>query len=390
MEYSRSPMTLRREPGPLQAICRKAVLLLVLLSVFPVGFAGCKKAGGKANNSDDKSESAVPVTVAEVKAETYRELVRGIGTLQAEEIVEISPELSGIVKAIHFQEGQKVEQDSLLFELDDSKLQRQLDSTRAALKRAKSQLNYARKSYQRFQDLAAKGAATKEKFDKVSSEYESSRAEVSRLQGEVELIREKISDTRIRAPMNGKVGERHVDVGDFVMQGRQLVTLYSTGIIEIGFTVPERYMGRVAGGQNVRIMVDAYPERRFKGKVTYVSPSVDTQTRNFRVKAVVDNHEGLLKSGAFATALLTVEVKKNRPSVTESALVATTKGYVVYVVKNAGAEKRNVTVGLRKVGKAEIIKGLDIGELVVAEGHQRLTEGRKVKIINRGKPGNSK
>lgn len=330
-----------------------------------------------------EQERAVAVETALVRAVDFVEDITAIGTLLASEVVRIRPEVSGVVREIRFEEGSRVERGALLFVLDDEKLRRELAADQAALASARSQLENARRVYQRFWRLYERRGVARDELDQRETEYEVAQAEVSRLQAEVALDRELLEDTRIRAPMDGRLSAKSVDVGDYVEEGDELVTLYSDRL-EIAFDAPERYMGRVRQGLPVVVAVSAYPEREFQGRVGFVSPSVNEQTRTFQVKAMVGDPEALLKPGVFATARLVLDVREDRPAVPETALVATREGYVVFVVQGGKAEMRPVAIGLRRAGLAEARQGLDVGQEVVVAGQLNLSQGDAVEVVGQG------
>ena len=360
---------------------------LIMTATLLVGCEG--RQAGDANsgtNNPGSQQTAVPVEMVEVRAQTFTETVRAVGTLRARAAVEIRPELAGILKGIHFQEGEEVAQDSLLFSIDDSKLSRELKERREALKAATARVENARKDYERTERLIEARAVSQSEWDRVQTRLETAQAEVGQLDAAIELIQERLDDTKIRAPFSGVTTECTVDAGDYVKAGDHLVTLYTLSPIEMSAKIPERYMGSVRKGQQGAVLVDAYPDRRFSGTVTFISPEVDERTRDFLVKITIDNKEGLLKPGAFGTALLTLRTLEDRPAIPEEALVATTEGYTVYVVEEGVARKRKVQVGLREAGLAEISEGVQIGESVVEAGHMRLSEGDKVKLANQRPP----
>ncbi|MFW6161157.1 MAG: efflux RND transporter periplasmic adaptor subunit [Planctomycetota bacterium] len=320
------------------------------------------------------------VAVTKVRQTTFLETVRGVGTLRAKETVEIRPETSGTISQIHVEDGQTVAAGDRLFSIDDSKLQAERAAAEAALEEAKARRRDARNSFERNKKLLKREVIAKDDFDAAKAKYEAVQAEVDRLEANAALIGERIEDTRIRAPVDGVLSELAVDVGDYVARGSLLVTLYTLDPLELAVTVPETHMGRVREGQPVDAMVDAYADERFEGTVRFVAPNVDERTREFLVKAVVDNPDLRLKPGAFATAAVTVAEREGRPAMPEKALVATREGYLVYVVEEATARERSVTVGQRRAGLAEVSEGLEGGETVVTAGQWRLSDGQAVTV----------
>ena len=135
------------------------------------------------------------------------------------------------------------------------------------------------------------------------------------------------------------------------------------------------------------LTVTAYPERTFHAVTTFVSPSVSEDTRDFLVKARLDNADALLKPGTFATAVLTVDQRQNALVVPEESLIATREGYIVFRVDESGrAERREVSVGLRNPGIAQITAGLQAGDRVVRTGHMRVADGVPLTIADDAAP----
>jgi membrane fusion protein (multidrug efflux system) len=350
----------------------------VLVSALACGLTGCEQAESAGPTSDQAQR--VPVRVAEVRLATMEETVRGIGTLRAAETVEIKPETDGLIAAIHVEEGARVERKQLLVSIDDQKLRHELAAGRAALKAARVRLADAERLFRRMQDLVERGAANQDELDDTETAYLAAQAEFARQEAQVDLIQARLDDTRLVAPFAGIISERTVDVGDFVKAGDYLATLYRISQMEIAFTLPERFIGRVQPGQTVAVSVAAYADRAFAGKVYFVSPQVDESTRDFLVKATLENPEGLLKPGTFGSASVTVAVHEQRPVIPEEALVATREGYIAFAVEEQVARRREVTIGLREAGVVEVRAGLEAGETVVRAGQMSLSDGTPVRI----------
>jgi membrane fusion protein (multidrug efflux system) len=131
-------------------------------------------------------------------------------------------------------------------------------------------------------------------------------------------------------------------------------------------------------GQTVELTVPAHPDRVFDGEVATVSPSIMEATRSFTVKARLGNQELELKPGGFGRAVLVLEKRTGKPLVPEESLVPLRGGYIVFVVEDGVAHRREVEVGLRELGRAEIVEGLEPGEKIVRLGHMRLSDGTPV------------
>lgn len=330
---------------------------------------------------ESTAESPVRVRAAQVDTRTLAETVRGIGTLRAVQTVELRPEISGTVTRIAFDEGGQVAEDALLFELDTRKLDEEQNARQAALEAARARRENAERELARVARLFEQRVATEDARDQAATELRAAKAEVDRLTSEVALTRERLEDARLRAPFAGRISDALVDPGDYVQAGALLATIYRTDALEIDFTLPERHAGRIETGQSVDLTVTAYPGRTFHAVTTFVSPSVDEGTRDFLVKARLDNPDALLKPGTFATAVLTVDERRDALVVPEESLIATREGYIVFRVDEDGrAERREVSVGLRQPGIAQITAGLAAGDRVVRTGHMRVADGVPLSI----------
>jgi membrane fusion protein, multidrug efflux system len=336
-------------------------------------------------DASPRGPRAVPVELVTVEAARLEQTVRGIGTLRASAMVVIRPEVAGIVRAIRFTEGGPVDQGQVLFELDDETLARQLASRRAALQAAEATVEDARRNHERQRQLFARDLIARADAERAQTELERAVAERDRLRAEVGVVQTMQRETRIRAPFAGVISERAVDPGAYVTAGQTLATVYRLDPLELEFFLAERHIGQIRRGQAVAVTVAAYPERAFRGEVDFVAPAVREATRDFLVKATIPNPDRLLRPGAFATAVVTVDVREDRPVVPEEALVASRLGYLVFVVEDGVARAREVRVGLRRNGLAEILDGLTTGEQVVRAGHLRLSGGEPVEAVG-GQP----
>jgi membrane fusion protein, multidrug efflux system len=359
-------------------------ILLVALAAFFYLRSGVDR------EVDEPSRERPPVAVetAPVVEMTLVDTVRGVGTLRPIQNVEIKPEVSGRIKGVHFQEGGFVSEGKLLFEIEEQKHLQRLASSEAALEQARIRLDNHRRNYDRLKKLYEQDLISENEFDRVKTEADSATSEVRRLTAQASLARKELGDTLIRAPFPGFISKRLVDPGAFVSQGQLLATMYQTDPLEISFMVPEKYTAKVEHGQEVRVEVSAHPEERFMGKVIFLSPLVDESTRNFEVKASIDNPENMLRPGSFASAVLILGYRDASMVIPERTLVATRDGYLVFVLdkEKERVESRQVRTGARRPGIVEILEGLAPGELVVVAGHMNLNDGSRVRVVEEAGP----
>lgn len=325
-------------------------------------------------------ETAVPVPVEAVVAvaDTVSVTLRSVGSLEADAQVEMRAEAEGRVTRILFEEGQAVTRGQPLLLLDQEKLRAELEAARATEVRTGAEAANLRRQVDRNRGLLADGAISRQAFDDLVTRFESAEARRAEAKAAVSLARERLADATVRAPFTGRAGERVVDLGDFLKRGDSLLMLVDDDTLEISFSVPERYVGRLGAGKPVTLRVQSYPERRFGGSVTYVSPVVDRMNRTVRLKARVPNRDGALRSGQFANVTLGLERKENAVLVPEAAVVPQAGRAYVFVVSDGVAHRQAVGIGERSPGWVEMASGVRAGDTVVVAGQQKIRDGSAV------------
>ncbi len=356
-------------------------ILVILLSIaILIGFSSCNSSNSPQDSEkkEDVQTDCLPVDIVKVKQQDMKQTILGIGTLESTQSVMIQNEVNGILKSVHFQEGQKVNRGDLLFSIEDKKITQRLKAKKAALQETKAELENTRISFRRHKRLFKQGLGSEEAKDDSRASYKVALAKIERLKAEIGEIREILHDTTINAPFTGITTEHLVDPGEWLDIGDILTSLVKTQKLKIAFTVPERYQGKVKVGQSANILVQAFPNQKIEGKVYFVSPKIEPQTRSLLVKAYIDNSDNSLLPGGFASVELTVDIRKNTLVIPEEALIPTRTGYMVFEVDEGRLHSRKVSIGLRKPGLVEIKKGLQAGVNIVSSGHISAYEGAKI------------
>ncbi len=342
-------------------------IVFIIASVALAGLltTGCsKKAAGGPGGFPP-----VQVVAIEAKRRAVTESLSLIGNLAANEMVEMKAETEGVVQEILFTEGQRVEKGQLLIRLDESKFA-------TALAEAEGNFKLSQANFERAQELFKGHLISKQEYDQVTATFDVNQATLDRRKRE-------LKDTRIYAPFAGIIGARNISPGQVIARNTVLTWLVDLDPIKVELNVPERFLSQVQVGQPLDLKVAAYPTNRFQGKVYFVAPSVDPNTRTTLVKAEIPNGNHELKPGMFANLDLTVNVRENSIVIPEVALSQILDGNraVVFAVDTQGTvQLRSVKLGLRLAGQVEIVSGLDAGEKVVVEGVQKIGPGAKVKL----------
>src|SRR6478735_1714834 len=324
---------------------------------------------------------ATSVSIAEAKSETIPNLLTAVGDLAAVHQVNVTSDLNGRITEIMFIAGSSVKEGTPLVQLFDGPEQADLASFKA-------QATMAQLSLERAKQLASRQFGPQATVDQAQSSYDQANAGIAKTQA-------IISQKQVRAPFDGELGVRKVEVGQYLTAGTQIVSLTDLSQLYANFTVTEKDSGALKVGQVVRIAVDAYPGRKFEGKITTIEPQIATDTRNIRVQATIANPEKILKPGMFATTTVVLPDKPPVITIPETAVDYTLYGDSVYVITekkeddgktSLTAVRTFVQTGNRIEGRAEILKGLKPGDRVVAVGQLKLQSGAAVTISSDTQP----
>lgn len=344
-------------------------VLLIALSLL-----GCERMGAApaVAASPPRSPPAVPVETSTVGQQTLVSRLTAVGSLQAEESVQIATEIAGRIVELAFEEGARVRRGQLLVRLDDS-------VDRAELQQAEAQRALARRTFERTRELAERRLVS-------PAEVDNAQAALAVAEAAVALAAARLQKTRITAPFDGVVGLRSVSVGTYVNAGQVLVALEAIDRMKVEFRVPETALRRVAVGQTLGLELDAFPGQRFEAEVYALDARASEDTRSLALRARLVNPDGHLRPGLFARISLDLETRENRLVVPEAAVFPRGQQNFVYAVQDGRAALREVTLGQRERGIVEILSGVEADETVVVSGLQRLSPGAAVQVTGHRNP----
>jgi len=365
---SGEPITKRPMKRPVRMV-RWFIIVGLALTVLVGGLVYFNYFRGKmiAQFFANNKPPPVSVSVAEAKSEVIPNLLTAVGELAAVHQVNVTSDVSGRITEIHFTAGSSVKSGTLLVQLFDAPEQGDLANFKA-------QATVAQLSLDRAKQLAARQFGPQATVDTAQAAYDQAQAGIAKTQA---LISQKL----VRAPFDGELGVRKVEVGQYLTAGSQIVSLTDLSMLYANFTVTEKDSAALKVGQTVRIKVDAYPGRDFDGKITTIEPQVATDTRNSRVQATIANSYHILKPGMFATTTVVLPEKPPVITVPETAVDYTLYGDSVYLITekkeddgktSLTAVRTFVQTGNRINGRAEIRKGLKPGDRVVAVGQLKV------------------
>lgn len=340
-----------------------------------------KAAQIKEMSSQDHSHPPAAVATVEAQAVQWHPTLSAIGTLAPVEGVTISADADGTIVRIAAESGTAVKAGDLLVELDTSVEEAQLKATQARASLAQVNLTRAK-------ELWGQQATSK-------SEYDAADATARQAQADVAALEAQIAKKHVRAPFDGRVGIRLVNLGQYISKGRALLPLQKLDPIYANFNVPQRQFPDLAIGQTVRVSIDAFAQP-FEGKITAINSEVDAATRNISVQATLANPDEKLRAGMFARVEVELPQSNSLVVVPATAIAYASYGNSVFIVEKQKGKDGKEFLGVRQQfvqlgatrGDLIAVTGIKAGDQVVSTGVFKLRNGMPVQINNTVQPTN--
>jgi multidrug efflux pump subunit AcrA (membrane-fusion protein) len=400
------------------AAARRSLSLIAVIAAAGAFFA-CSKAQGA--NKSGRDDAAKRINVEPVRKEDVRRAVDIVGTLAAEDQVTISSQSDGAVSRILADLGDRVRAGQVLVELDREKLDYNLEQQKAALVRAlakygaastselppiertpdvqkaAAELGQAKQAYDRASELHRRELIPRQTLDDADAglrskqaQYDSAlqnaknlRADIDAANAVLKLAERQVRDASIRSPFDGLVQKRLVSLGEFVKNQTPVMMVVRVDPLKVVAEIPEKMVPWIEVGQPLDVRVDAYPADVFHGKVSRISPTVNTQTRAFPFEALVPNSKGTLKPGTFARVHLATARIEPVVTIPYGAMQYRYGINRAYVVAGDRLSMRELKLGDRLGDRMEILDGVRPGDLVALTDVDVLVDGQKVAINSR-------
>ena len=316
-----------------------------------------------------------PVTVRDV---VYS--IQSVGSLEADEVVQVTAEVEGAVTAVLFDEGMRVSPRTILARIDPERYRLEAQRAEAAFRKAQADAKRAEQDLQRREELAREKLVAEEELNRARGERDRLAAEASSMQAAWNIALQNVRRSEVRAPSGGVVNTKKIEKGQWVKQGDVLSTIVDISRLRLRFKVSEGESLRAGRDQPISFKVSSLGNARFEGRIYHVGEVADPATRQVEILAWVTN-PGVLKPGFFAEVELASETHKSAVVVPERAVQASERGFVTHVVEDGKARARKVEIGVRTGdGGVEILGGLKPGEIVVVEGNDRVADGVAVTV----------
>lgn len=337
-------------------------------------------AGVEAVPAQEELPKATVATVPAVEREVHRTLTF-TGTVEPRARSAVASEIEGLVKEVFIEEGDFVAEGTVMIRLKDATTRLALANAEAAFAEAKALYEKTRRDLDRALRLHEKGFLSDE--ERQDKKTDVTVAEKRMQQWQIQIVGYKgdLEKTRIKAPFGGMVSDLKVQVGEWVREGGVVAELIDLDTVHVTADVAERYIGLVQVGQEARVRVDAYPEKRFPGRVFAVVPQARSQARSFPVKIAVQNPGHVLRSGMFARADFAIGEPYRAFLVPKDALVSQGGNYVVYIVQDGIALPVPVKLGDAFEDMVSVEAEIPAGAPVIVRGNERLFPSQPVEVL---------
>ncbi|MCB0710868.1 MAG: efflux RND transporter periplasmic adaptor subunit [Ignavibacteriae bacterium] len=363
----------------------KLISLSLLISMVVVGCMGSGDASEEPAGSDSAASmettaatsvdavATINVKVMTVQPETFDDVINVIGTVKPAEDIHVASEEGGKVEGWMVAKGAFVRKGQSMLRLNDDILQ-------AQLKAAEAQYNIAKVNAEKSAKVYADAGAVSE-LSVTTAQYNLDAAEAN-----VNLLKTRIAKMVVRAPVAGRIDERLTDVGEMVGPGSPVARLIQTGIVKVTAGVPERYSNGMRVGLPVTMKFDALGERQVEGRITFIGATISQSDRTVPVEVQLTNSRGDYKPEMVAEMSVLRNRLRNAVVIPRTALVRTEDGWQVYLAVNGATgegyivEARTVQIGPSDQGKVVITEGLNVGEVVITVGQNKVNPGEHVTL----------
>lgn len=344
---------------------RFALLMVLVAGILIPHLEGCSSDKAEKQGEAKTSGGELPVTAVVAKTSMTANGIAVVGSLLANEEVELVAEIAGKVKGIYFKEGARVKKGQLLLKVDDADLQ-------AELMRAQFEQKLLSEKLERQRILLERESVSREAFDQVQTDY-------NMLQADIELLEVRISRTEIRAPFDGVMGFRYVSEGSYVQASTRIATIVDNSVLKFECNIAEKYVLNNLIGKEIQFQA-AGSDKTYSAKVYAVNPSSDATTHTVALRARFQNPDYELSAGMFAAGHLIFDGRNEFIAIPTEAVVPEMDGKRLWVLRNGKATLVPVETESRDEKDVEVVSGIAVGDTVLTGGLMQLREGMAVKV----------
>lgn len=311
------------------------------------------------------------ISTFDAAEQAWPESYSAVGTVEASEGIQVTAEVAGKVKEIRFKSGDQVKKGSVLLIQESGNEQGQLSAAEARLRLAKS-------NYERLVQLRKNNTVSQSELDTAVQQMGSE-------QGEVDNLKTTLEKKIVRAPFDGRLGIRKVDLGEDLQVGKEIISLQATNSVRVNFPVPQFWLVKMSRGLPITVKLGDGSETVIEGQVTAVGADINPVTRNAIVQSYLNNEKNLLIPGMAVNVTVTLADPKPVLAVPSTAIIYAPFGDTVFVIETNDknqlvARQQFIRLGRARGDFVEILDGIKSGEKIASAGAFRLNNGQAVTI----------
>jgi membrane fusion protein (multidrug efflux system) len=349
----------------------KRTLTLLLVTAL-----ACKPKAAEQNVAKTAA-AAVKVSTARVEVTKVPKFLTLTGSVQADKQSEVAANVSGRITATLVERGSPVHQGQVIAVVDSRQAGLSASAAVAQYQAAETQVQLAQQECERADKLFAQAAIAQAEHDRLKTQCKGQLAQANAARANADIAGKLASDTIIRAPIDGTIGERYINVGEYVQPSTRVASIYAVNPVRVAISVPENAVSQILPKQELNVRVSAWGARRFPAVVEYISPALRSATRDLIVEAKAKNEDGSLKPGMFATVELAIG-EEDRPVVPEKALRVEGAVKRLFLAKDKLAVEMVVRTGVSKDGHIALLDPLPAGTAVIVSPPPTLKDGEAI------------
>lgn len=352
-------------------------LAVSVVSVLLLGACERMRPPAAAQKAETVSLPPVKVETAPVEVKRMPKYLTLTGSVLADRQSELAANVSGRVTATYVERGMPVKAGQTIAVVDSRAASFQAAAAKAQSQAAQTQVTLAQQECERADTLFSQGALPRSEYDRLKSQCTAQLYQANAAQANADLAGKLAGDTVIRSPMDGVIGERYVNVGEYVQPPSRVASVYAIDPVRLSISVPEPAVGMVREGQQLDVEVSAWPGRTFPATVRFVSPALRVNTRDLIIEASAKNADGALKPGMFAVVKLVVG-EEDSPTVPEDAVRSDGTVKRVFLAKDGRAFELVARTGVTKDGRVALLEPLGPNERVIVNPPAGLQDGSSI------------
>jgi RND family efflux transporter MFP subunit len=339
----------------------------------------------KTEEAGETSLAAAPVKVFKAKRQRISEKLFYTGLIEAWNTINITPDVGGKIAKIYVEEGDRVQKDQLLAELDTRAIRLQVEQAKAGFAVAEANQKDAQRNMERMERLKSENAVSEQQYEQLKLAFDAADAQLQQARAALNLANHNLDVSIMKAPFSGVIASKNAEVGDVInplMGGFSpssgVLTLMDFSRVKIEIEVSSQGIARIRKGMTALLHVDAYPDNVFRGLVSVVNLTADPMTRKFGVQITAKNPELLLRPNTFGE--VTLEITTHEEALVVPQIAVLENKYVFIAQQDNTVLRKEISLGLQNADMVEVLAGIQEEDLVVVEGNYGLEEGSRIEI----------